>query len=283
MPSKKKERGKARRAAKAEKEEKKQAAAAASNGAEGATVAAQKQREGESLEERLALMQLEGLIRQRLKETGTCFHSLLSLPEGTLLSDDFVAAFEREAIAAGGSMQNAFEAARVATWDKYVEIWRDRTKMELAISCVMMDGTESILRGNYDAARVIAPIASYFEKFVKNVFHETQATLDWGKLCELYHGDEHTLVSFFRKRIPCKCLDKKYKEVKSITKMGICGNPKCSLPDRKAERSKMLYCTRCCAMNYCSRECQVADWPSHKTFCDIDASRLAVLKTRQKK
>jgi hypothetical protein len=43
----------------------------------GVTVATQQQ-EGESLEERLARLQLEDDLRQRLKETGTCFHSLVS-------------------------------------------------------------------------------------------------------------------------------------------------------------------------------------------------------------
>ena len=103
-----------------------------------------------------------------------------------------------------------------------------------------------------------------------------------GKMNELYDADEHTLVIFFRKRIPCKCLDEKYEVVKSIAKVGLCANPKCSLPDRKAARNKM-YCTQCRLENYCSRECQVADWKIHKEYCQVAASALAEVKMRHKK
>jgi len=100
---------------------------------------------------------------------------------------------------------------------------------------------------------------------------------------ELFAGDEHTLVSFFGKRIPCACLDEKYEVVKSIAKVGLCANPKCSLPDRKATRDKMLYFTQCRLENYCSRECQVAHWKIHKEYCQVAASALAEVKMRHKK
>jgi hypothetical protein len=80
-------------------------------------------------------------------------------------------------------------------------------------------------------------------------------------------------VKYLRKNIPCNCLDEKYKEVKSITKMGVCRNPQCQVPDGRVERSKMLYCTRCCVVNYCCRECQEAAWPVHKEFCDENVGR----------
>jgi hypothetical protein len=84
----------------------------------------------------------------------------------------------------------------------------------------------------------------------------------------LWSADEHTLVKYLRKNIPCKCLDEKYKEVKSITKMGVCFNSQCSIPDRMVERKSMLYCTRCRQVNYCSAECQKAAWPEHKELCN---------------
>ena len=137
--------------------------------------------------------------------------------------------------------------------------------------------------------------SSFFEQWAKMLIHESktqdscdwnifQIMCDWNKILELYEGDEHTLVSFFRKRIPCKCLDNKYKEVKSITKIGRCHNPNCSLPDKykKTVRSEMLYCTQCRRANYCSRECQVAHWPTHKQLCVVHARMLAALKARQK-
>jgi hypothetical protein len=52
-----------------------------------------------------------------------------------------------------------------------------------------------------------------------------------------------------------------------VTKLGICYNPQCSLPDRKTDHSKLMDCTRCLQANYCSLECQRATWSYHKAFC----------------
>ncbi len=101
-------------------------------------------------------------------------------------------------------------------------------------------------------------------------------------MVEILNWDEHTLVAYFRKRIPCKCLDEKYKEVKSITKMSVCMNPECSLPGRKVERKGMLHCIRCRQRYYCSRECQEAAWPMHKEFCNQYVDKQAAFEAKQK-
>mmetsp|Transcript_9212 Transcript_9212/g.18522 ORF Transcript_9212/g.18522 Transcript_9212/m.18522 type:complete len:105 (+) Transcript_9212:573-887(+) len=90
----------------------------------------------------------------------------------------------------------------------------------------------------------------------------------------MVNTDDHTLVSFFRKRITCSCLDKKHKEVKSIKKMGLCNNKKCPLGG-KVERSKMVYCTRCSVAYYCSRDCQEAAWSDHREVCKKRAEQNA--------
>ena len=159
-------------------------------------------------------------------------------------------------------------------------------------------GTKTILEGDYsptvaNSARLSAMSSCFFQQWATIVLHENETQscnwgtfavlCDWTKMCELYDGDEHTIVSFYRKRIQCKCLDSKYEEVKSIAKIGFCCYANCSLPDNKTIRSKMLCCTQCRNANYCSRECQVAHWPAHKEFCIIDANRLAARKSMQKK
>ena len=79
--------------------------------------------------------------------------------------------------------------------------------------------------------------------------------------------NQHTNVKFIRERIPCKCLDEKYNQVKSIKKMGHCGSVNCISSNRVVERKTMLYCVNCRQINYCCRECQVADWSRHKPMC----------------
>eukprot|EP00984_Skeletonema_dohrnii_P011930 scaffold4786_cov142-Skeletonema_dohrnii-CCMP3373.AAC.4 len=51
--------------------------------------------------------------------------------------------------------------------------------------------------------------------------------------------------------------------------MEFCFNPGCSWPNQMAERSKMFYCTRWYTTNYCSIECQKADWKRLKVDCDV--------------
>ena len=110
---------------------------------------------------------------------------------------------------------------------------------------------------------------------------EPKATINWAKVVELENADDHTLVKYYRKHIPWSCLDQKYKEVKNVTKMGICYHPHCGLPNRKkVERCKMFYCTRCGDINYCSIECQKADWGGHKEFCDQRVERKAAFDSK---
>jgi len=298
MPSKKKARCKARRVVKTGKEAEEDAAACNEVKNE---LGSQMQRlqitndnpndDDALLEQAIKLAasekgELEATARNdEVNNTVQCYHGFVLLAKGDVCQtfvksfiDEFDVGCKKSSNLIGG-FENVYETMKT----KYAEVWNDPDKVKVVASSFLCDGTNLILEGKCDLARCVAMYASFLEQWVAITIHKTQASCDWGKLAELFTADEHTLASFFRKRVPCKCLDKKYKEVKSITKMGICGNPKCSLPDRKAERSRMLYCTRCCAMNYCSRECQVADWAFHKEGCDIDASRLAALKTRQNK
>ena len=124
-------------------------------------------------------------------------------------------------------------------------------------------GTKHILEGENKHAHFNASIAIFFQQ-VTATLQKTQAQPNNAKISEMIHCDEHTLVKYLRKLIPCECVDEKYKEVKSITRMGFCINPNCSIPGGKVERKGMLHCIRCLDVNYCSRECQEAHWPSTK-------------------
>jgi hypothetical protein len=145
-------------------------------------------------------------------------------------------------------------------------ISRKKSDIECINPFCVAEGTKNILDGKSDAARVCAVLALYMN-FNMN-YTKGDEFPDLQKMMEVIDGDEHTLVQFFRKQIPCSCLDEKYKEVKSITKMGVCCNDdSCPLPGNMAIRSKMLQCTRCRNVSYCSKECQEADWPKHKQAC----------------
>lgn len=189
----------------------------------------------------------------------------------------FLQAFVEEFDEVGGDFLVAYHATK----GKYANLWKDFAKMSFVVSFLLGCGTSKVLEGNTKSACKYAALGSYFEHYVEVDLLNTRAFPNWCKIRELYSADMHTLVSFFRKRIPCSCLDKKYKEVKYIPKIGLCCNPGCSLPSGKTERSLKMCCSRCRAANYCSRKCQVAIWPCHKGECTFYADLKAKFESKQ--
>ena len=151
--------------------------------------------------------------------------------------------------------------------------------MKLVASFYLFNATQHVLEGNIERAQLFAAVAYFFQEYIAIYVGKQQATINSSKVLELVLADLHTLVKYLKKNIPCNCLDKKYEEVKSIAKMGVCRNEKCSLP--MVERSKMLYCTRCRDANYCSSECQKAQWPLHKKLCDKHVRERAMWDSRK--
>lgn len=110
---------------------------------------------------------------------------------------------------------------------------------------------------------------------------KSQAVVNWAKICETHGADMHTLVKFFRTRIPCSCLDWTYQEVKSITKMAFC---QYKFPNGLVvlvELSKTIYCSRYRNVTYCSRECQKAGWTKYKPDCDKYAAKIATFEEKK--
>eukprot|EP00984_Skeletonema_dohrnii_P008587 scaffold3171_cov84-Skeletonema_dohrnii-CCMP3373.AAC.1 len=201
---------------------------------------------------------------------------------------EFVTAF-RDAISnvvkgSGGGVDISIclvEATK-ATKEEFADVWNDSTKMDIVISFLLRIGTRYVLEDN-NAAWDIAYMARFLEQYAAVKLKQTQALINWSKIFQLnpIRGDDHTLVNFFRKRIPCSCLDDKYEQVNSITKMGICYNLHCNFPDRMVERSRTMYCSRCRGATYCSRECQKADWSEHKEICNHRDSIIAEFEAKK--
>ena len=136
------------------------------------------------------------------------------------------------------------------------------------------EGTKSLLRGDIDAARCNASVTWWFDTLFSlfkiqggNFDIDLSPSMKSMKCTELGYADEHTLCSFFRKRIPCSCLKKMYKEVKSVTKLRLsnfCSNKGCK---QHLEKKTMMCCSLCRHATYCSRKCQKADWTAHKINC----------------
>ena len=85
---------------------------------------------------------------------------------------------------------------------------------------------------------------------------------------------ERDLLKFYRKRTTCSCLKKMHLEArKTLPKLGECSHCK----ERK-ERSLLMVCSRCRVPQYCSKKCQIADWPRHKA-CSCDKYDISIDKS----
>ena len=241
--------------------------------------------------------------REELEAAEKCDHGIVILPDmNGFVSprsqeergcEDFFDSFMREFMATASKKScfgDRFLIAVENTKRHYFGVWCDPNVMQTKISYLLAKGVDAILGEKVESARQSAMLACFMEQYraayvskapdhesnLLNILnggtliHKDDAAWNWGKIHELSNDtcDEHTIVSFFRKRVPCKCLDRRYKEVKSIVKMGRCSNSSCPLPDGQVECSKLKYCSKCFTACFCSRGCQVAAWPSHKKHCE---------------
>ncbi len=277
MPSRKKAKGKARKAAKEAKA--KQEAEESQEAVEVEASADQRQVEEGSLEAQLQRLGINAATSSKsCKHVSPLFSS--DGAKGCLkLVNEFIAVFILRA-RDNMNMVDALIAANEATEEEFAAIYS--SKMDTVISILLSSGTNHILDGDNKHARFNAIVVCFFEEWTAVKMRESKALVNWAKIVELDRADDHTLVQYFRKRIPCACLDKKYEEVKSVKKIGYCYNSSCSQPGNLVERSKMFCCTRCGLANYCSVECQKVDWKSHKEFCNINVKMKAAFDSKQR-
>jgi hypothetical protein len=92
-------------------------------------------------------------------------------------------------------------------------------------------------------------------------------------------GTQRGHVLFLSKQIPCSCLDEGKKNAKQNPKTGRCRY--CRNEDPKMELKK---CSQCKTAEYCSKECQVADWRAgHKKECKALNHQVAAFKAQTRR
>eukprot|EP00986_Skeletonema_menzelii_P008545 scaffold3640_cov237-Skeletonema_menzelii.AAC.1 len=216
MPaSRKKAKGKARKAAKAEQQQQAAAAASSQRGALHSQFQPQPQHLGGN--------DLHMNNNTRVKK---CQHGFgTEAFSGWRICDSFMGPFMDAFNASGRHDDQDLRAAMDATYDQFSEVWKDAAKLKWVISCFVANGTRYILDGTGEgggdeyAIKDYAIIAYYLEEYVKVTLKKTQERMDWKRICELQVGNnpsEHQLVKFYHERNPCKCLEKLYREGEKV-------------------------------------------------------------------
>ena len=152
------------------------------------------------------------------------------------------------------------------------QVWENEDNRKMAINILLGIGTNLLLYsnsiGDINCMRAFLPAdaISSLENY-DGTLDMLGAMLTRGvgtKRRDLGEGNTRDLLKFYSKRLSCSCLKNMYSEArKNMPKMG-----KCSFCDGVKERRLLSVCSRCRINQYCSRECQVSDWPVHKRGCD---------------
>ena len=152
------------------------------------------------------------------------------------------------------------------------ETLNNETYLELSINLLIKIGTNILLgeepnvRGSLSIAMAIIIIEQYDQSrsiesaMLGRVVLRKRRNLDWD-----ISSSRRDALKFYSKRTSCSCLKEMYSVArKTLPKMGLC----CQCAVEK-ERVSLSVCSRCRVFQYCSRECQIASWPKHRIDCDI--------------
>lgn len=154
------------------------------------------------------------------------------------------------------------------TYKKQPQVWENNSLRKQARDLLVSMGTNLLLTANEgqmlarDVALTIAVLESYDHTCdINSMIYKHEVGI---KLRDLFTGCSRDELKFFRKRTTCKCLKKMHLEArKARPKLGMCHKRR-----EQKERTLLMVCGRCGIDQYCSRQCQIADWHDHKFDCD---------------
>ena len=158
-----------------------------------------------------------------------------------------------------------------ALFESHTRIWNNEMGKEIVLDILVHIGTNMLLSKWVDIANPLCVAQSIVVLEKYNGTKDIDLVLDkravGSKWRDLKNGSgsiRRDALKFYRKRTSCKCLKKMHLEARKTTpKVGFCWYCK-----EEKDRVLLSVCSRCMVDQYCSRECQVADWSEHKKDCD---------------
>ena len=161
------------------------------------------------------------------------------------------------------------------TFNSHRKVWKNESYRSMAINIFVAIGTNLLLQKDITVnAKHVAIAIVMIENYDERIHYDYPDSLLRNRfvaskvrdLCCIEGGiNKRDALKLFRKRTACSCLKKTHLEMrKTQTKLGVCFH--CY---EEKERSLLMVCNRCRITQYCSRKCQIADWPAHKSGCDM--------------
>ena len=148
--------------------------------------------------------------------------------------------------------------------DEFNFIWDNEDIQTSLVQLYISLGTNLLLRStsrskNMASAVAIAVLMSQFNNDMDKVLKKASRR---SLIRDLEDGIVYDAVKFSLKRTPCQCLKKMYSRLKPHPRTAICQS--CDDVD---DRKHMYWCGGCYYKTYCSVECQAAHWSEHKAWC----------------
>ena len=158
------------------------------------------------------------------------------------------------------------------TFNTCPEVWNDDSHRKMARNSLLRIGTNMILGKVLlsgmpkDIAYAVVVLENYDGSGdIDTTMSSRVVASKYKDLTCRGSGFVRDLLKIYRKRLSCSCLKKMHLEArKTLPKMGGCKN--CQ---QEKDRAMLSVCSKCRISHYCSRECQIEDWPRHKRDCDI--------------
>ena len=156
---------------------------------------------------------------------------------------------------------------------KHLKVWQDGEYRAMLLNIFIRMGTNMMLHAekrDTHGASLVATIITILEQLpevgsLDIAFNGRRTRTKMRDLNTSCSSNRRDRLKFYSKRISCSCLKGMYQEARrTIPKMGLCYH--C---DQEKERVALSVCSRCMVEHYCSRECQVADWHRHEGMCDV--------------
>ena len=156
---------------------------------------------------------------------------------------------------------------RMKARKEYEMIWDDDSKdtRQKLQSLFINLGTNLLLRHDKQRSIDLACAAAVFHITSSHDFDYWEA-IDFSRHRVSLRNMEDVLVydiaKFFHKKISCQCLKEMYLQERSKPRLGECSS--CSA---KKDRRQLYLCSSCLYFHYCNVECQAGHWSKHKSVC----------------